>query len=273
MKARKSSACLLILVVVGLVFNGCRKTDRDKDKDTSAVMDHTLAESVFQGIYKSIGEYVDSSSYLRSVGYPVYTVDSVGTASWPKTLTIDFGPTNVMGSDGVNRKGKIVAAFTHGYRDSLAVITISLLNYYHNDNLIQTGTHTLTNKGRNAAGNLSYAVFLQNASITNSANQIIKWNAYRTREWIAGANTAMDASDDVYLLTGFADGTAINGNTFNVKIDVPLHVASTCRWIEQGVLTLTAPNLSERAVDFGNGSCDAQAIVVINSDSQNITMK
>lgn len=260
---------IALLCGVGLTYSACRKNDRDNDRDTSASRDNAIAENAFAGIFKAIGLYVDSSSYLRA-GCASFSVDSVGSASWPKTLTIDYG-TGCMCSDGNIRKGKIIASFTGRYRDSLTVITISTIGYFHNNNAVQAGTHTVTNNGHNAVGNLSYTINVQNASITNS-NGTISWNSTRTREWISGESTTTDPSDDVYSITGTANGTAINGNTFTVTIDQPLIVALNCAYIQQGKLTLSPANLSPRILDFGSGACDNAATVSINGVDYEVTL-
>ena len=273
MKNKISSICFIVLISIALVFNACRKSERDSDKDTSAASDNATAENVFAGIFKSIGEFSDSTTQLRTASCASFSVDSVGVNSWPKTLTINFDTINCLGADGNNRRGKIIATFTGRYRDSLTTISISLVNFYFNNNLVQVGTHTIINKGHNMAGNLIYSINVQNASITNTSNQTIKWNSVRSREWISGENTRLNPWDDVYLITGSADGTAKNGNTFTAIINTPLRVALNCRWIEAGVFTITPQNLSPRIIDFGNGTCDANATVSINGNIQNITMQ
>lgn len=271
MKPTKRIAFIALTLFITFAYSGCKKNDREDDKETTSSRDNAIAENAFAGVFKSIGEFTDSTSLLRISSCASYTVDSVGTTSWPKTLTINFGSTNCMGSDGNLRRGTIIASFTGRYRDSLTVISISLIGYYHNNNLVQVGTHTITNNGHNAAGNLSYSINVQNASITNS-NGTIAWNSTRTREWIAGESTTTNPSDDVYSITGSATGTGVNGNTFNVTINSPLIVALNCPYIEQGILALSPQNLSTRYVDFGNGACDNEATVTINGVVYNVTM-
>jgi hypothetical protein len=271
MTTSKRIALIVITAFIVFTLNSCRKNDRDKDTDKSASQDNAIAENAFAGIFKAIGQYTDSTSLLRA-GCASYTVDSIGTTSWPKTLTIDFGTSNCMGVDGNLRRGKIIASFTGRYRDSLTVITISLVGYYHNNNWVQVGTHTITNNGHNAAGNLTYSINVVNANIVNTSGATISWSSYRTREWIAGESTTTDPMDDVYSITGTANGTSVNGNTFTVSIDSPLIVALNCAYIQQGKLTLTPANLSPRSIDFGSGTCDNKAIVTINAVEYEITM-
>lgn len=270
MKTTKRFALIAFILLIGFANSGCRKNDRDEDKETNSARDNAVAENAFAGIFKSIGEYTDSTSLLR-VGCASYTVDSVGTSSWPKTLTIDYGTTNCLGADGNLRRGKIIASFTGRYRDSLTVITISTVNYYHNNNFVQAGTHTITNNGHNASGNLSFTIYVQNASIV-TGNGTISWNSNRTREWIAGESTTSNPMDDVYSIVGSANGTGVNGNGFNVTIYNPLIVALDCPYIKQGALTISPFNLSTRYVDFGAGACDNIATVTINGISYEVNM-
>lgn len=271
MKIVKRITFVALALFIGFAYSGCKKNDRDEDKETNSSRDNAIAENAFAGIMKSIGEFTDSTSLLRVASCASFTVDSVGTTSWPKTLTIDYGSTNCIGSDGNTRRGKIIASFSGRYRDSLTVITISLVGYYHNNNLVQVGTHTITNNGRNAAGNLSYSINVSNASITTTEG-IIKWNSSRTREWIAGESTTTNAMDDVYSIVGSASGTGVNGNGFNVTIYIPLIVALDCQFITKGAMVLSPINLSSRYVDFGDGTCDNKAVVNINNVNYDIYM-
>ncbi|MFL5766118.1 MAG: hypothetical protein ACJ77K_19395 [Bacteroidia bacterium] len=270
MRKGKIALFISLAATAGLMFfSGCRKNDRDEDKETDSARNNATAEKTYASVLKMIGQYADSSSYLR-VSYPNFTVDSVGTASWPKTLTIDFGPNNSIGIDGALRKGKIIASFSGPYRDSLTTVTISLVGYYHNNNAVTVGSWSITNNGHNSSGNLKYTINCTNLHITTSEGNIT-WNSNRSREWIAGESTITDPSDDVYSIIGSANGTAANGNGFNVTIYVPLIVAMNCDYIEKGAIALSPFNLSTRYVDFGTGACDNNATVTINSVSYPIT--
>ena len=69
----------------------------------------------------------------------------------------------------------------------------------------------VTNNGKNNSQNLVYNIDVNNASI-NTDNGIINWQSNRIRELIAGGETYLDDSDDVYRITGISTGNAANGN-------------------------------------------------------------
>jgi hypothetical protein len=97
------------------------------------------------------------------------------------------------------------------------------------------------------------------------------WTSQRSREWIAGESTPLNWADDEYLISGTANGTGFNGNTFNVTITQALHIALNCRWIEEGKLEFTPSGKPTRYLNYGSG-CDALATVTINGIVFNITL-
>jgi len=269
----------IIIIALAFAYSGCKK-DKE-DKDTKAAENNAYAESVFADIFKQIKEQASTDTnvarYAKNsgkTGCATLSVTPIGYGIWPKTLTIDFGTTNCQGYDLNYRRGKIICLFYGYYQDSSTVIHVSLDNYYFNDNHV-TGTKTITNKGHigtsGGTHNLVFSVDVANATITTT-NGTISWNSTRTNEWIVGESTPFDVFDDVYLITGSASGTDVNGNAFTVNITTALKVAVSCRWIESGILEITPQGLSTRTVDYGSGSCDNQATITINGYTFNFTM-
>lgn len=274
-KTLKSFAALLLIAGTSLVYTGCKK-EEDKPADYNAATDNSTADNAFAGIWKQISTVTDSSGTLRSslatsAAYPIVTITEWNTAVWPKILTIDFGPTNILGNDGNNRRGSITAEFTGPYLDSATVITISLTNYYHNDYKI-TGTQTITNLGNNAAGHLVYNVVVNNATVTHPTNgQTSTWSTNQNREFIP--NTAV-WYDDVYLITGTANGVSGGGSAYSIVVNSALRINVGCRWIVSGSFTLTLADYPNYPIgfDYGNGTCDALATATLNGTTYNIVM-
>ena len=278
----KKNTLLILLISIGLLFSKCHKADRDDDKETQSSDDNMLAENTFTDIFNQIDHIANEEPDLNKNGNsnihflstcPTFTITpTLPDSSFPKTLTIDFGDsTNCLGTDGVNRRGKIVATFSGKYKNLGTVISVYLSNYYVNDFHVE-GTKNITNMGFTNNGNPYFKVNVSNAKITSPTGKSITWSSQRTKEWIAG-DTSASLLDDVYLITGTASGTGISGNTFNATITNALKVAPTCRWIESGTIKLTPQNLTPRIIDFGNGDCDNKATVTINGHSNDITMK
>jgi hypothetical protein len=282
MKTRILVPFAVAALSIALILPSCRKSDRDEDNETQSSADNALAEAAFNDVFKQLDDaaavtpdvnrMAPGSEYTSQSGCATVTVNpALPSTVFPKTLTIDFGTTNVTCSDGRTRRGKIIATFTGKYRDSATVITVNLNNYFVNDYAVQ-GTKTITNKGRNSSGNLWYTISVQNASVTTPQNKTVSWQSTRQREWIAGESTLINPFDDVYLITGSASGTGTAGNAFSVTITQALRVEIGCRWIVSGKATLQPANLAARFIDFGSGTCDDQASVTINGNTYNFTM-
>ena len=287
MKLAKYS--IIFVATIGLLAIGsCKKSKLNKQ--TTTAEDNALAEDLFDDIFKNINEAADEenldgtkkaapldytfSSHCATVTLNPPAWDSSGTwnATFPKTLTIDFGSTNCQGNDGKNRRGKIVSVFTGKHNVTGTVTTTTLVDYYVNDHRVE-GTKKVTHTGTN-----SFAIVVDGKIISPNADEV-SWTSTRTRTWIEGQNTNFwtlntDTSccmffngilDDVYSITGNASGTNRNGRTFTADITTPLRV-QFCGWIPeitQGVIEIQPEDLKKRTVDFGSQECDRTFTVEI----------
>ena len=207
---------------------------------------------------------------LLATSCAIVTVDTL-TAT--KTITINFGATNCLCNDGRNRRGSVILSFTGKYRDSLTLITVSPQNYFVNDNQV-SGSKTITNKGHNAAHHLVYEINANMTITKANGGGTITWSSLRQREWLTGENT-LAWSDDIYSITGTANGTTSNSNSFTSVITSPLirNMAIGCRkHFTQGILEHTPSGKAMRSIDYGNGACDDQATVTINGNTYTITL-
>lgn len=271
---------LFILFVINVfVLESCRKSDREKDTEVVSASDGTFAEGVFNDVFTQVHQIASDTNYINKIIHPTHMLATCPTITvspalpnpaYPKTLTIDYGTTNCVGSDGVSRRGKIIAVFTGKYKTPGTKITFTLDSYYVNDNLVQA-TKTVVNNGKNSSGNLLFSINVSNASITTS-DGTIKWKSSRVREWVDGDDTAT-LLDDIYSITGSAAVTGVKGNVSNISIKTALIVKPSCQWITKGVIELTPSNLSTRTIDFGEGSCDNDATLTLNGTTQSIELK
>lgn len=272
---------LVISALSATVFTGCRRDE--EDNDTNAAGDNALAEAMFADVTNisdeagrtgSLTNYrIDPNSNAILSQCATITFDSINGAD-VDTLTIDFGTTNCTGNDGRNRRGKIIVQYSGAYRDSGSTHNISFDNYFVNDNQI-LGTKTVTNNGHNAAGNLVYSINVNGSVILASNGGTITWTSSRQREWTQGEST-MQWNDDMYSITGSANGTSASGENFTVNITSPLirNMAFGCRrHFVQGTFQLTPGNRPMRTVDFGTGTCDNTATVTIGNNTYTITLR
>ena len=264
---------LFILIPFLLLIMDCRKSHRDEDKDLTAAEDYGRMELAYNNVFLIVDEAAKATQGIRAAGSLITcaTITS-DTLSSPKTMVIDFGSTNCTGADGRNRRGKILVSLTGKYLDSLTVATITFQDYYVNDYLL-AGSSTITNKGRNTAGNYSYKVAVNNGLLTEPLNTwYINYNASRTFEWIAGSST-LTVTDDIYSISGSMSGAGRKGNSFSAVITSALRLENACGTIVSGALDLTPSNLNTRLLDFGAGSCDNSMHVTVNGFGFDVTLQ
>jgi hypothetical protein len=263
------------IALTSILYTGCKKEEDPKPQNASSAADNANAESAFAGIWKQISTVTDSSNALRSpAGCATASITPFDLVTWPKTVVINFGTTNCLGSDLNNRRGIITAVFSGPYLDSGTVITVTLTNYYHNDYQIQ-GTQVIKNKGNNAAGHLVYNVIVNSATITHPTNgQASTWNTNQDREFYAGYLTNFNIFDDVYLIRGSANGVSMEGESYTIVTNTDLRVNIGCHWIVSGNFTLTLGSYPTYPIvfDYGAGACDGDATATLDGTTYNISM-
>ncbi|MCC2545907.1 hypothetical protein LJY25_05580 [Hymenobacter sp. BT175] len=188
-----------------------------------------------------------------------------------RTLTIDFGPTNCVGPNGRARRGKLVFVFSGPYRQVGAVVTITPVNYYVNDNL-HTGTRIITDMGDG-----SYSLNVQNASVT-TPNGVHSWSAQRTFTRLSGGATRT-ILDDEFNITGSATGTNRRGVSYTATIQQPLHKVFTpgcSRHFVSGTISFVNARQQSLLLNYdpsGTAACDNIATVTINGRTRTITLR
>ncbi|NVO83684.1 hypothetical protein [Hymenobacter terrestris] len=185
-----------------------------------------------------------------------------------RTLTLDFGTTNCVGPNGVARRGKIVTVFGGQTRDAGATKTITLVDYFRNDNQ-HTGTRVIT---RLNGG--SWSLSVRNASITTPAGTH-SWTSSRTYTRMAGDNTRT-LSDDEYSVTGQTTGTNRKGKGYSAVIGQPLikkFQPGCARTFVAGTVNISTEGARELLLNYdptGTQACDNIASITINGVTRTI---
>jgi hypothetical protein len=270
---------LIIFTVVGMVtfFSSCKKDNEGvNDNDTNYSQDDSFAEGVFDNVsnisdeayYLGINNLKSGSATTTIIG-PCATI-SLDTNVYPRELIIDFGEVNCLCNDGRYRRGKIIVAFTGRYRHEGTVITTTFDEYHVNDNKIE-GTKVVTNMGPNEDGHPYFTVNITGV-IYRALGGTLSWNAQKVRTWIQGYNT-WPVFDDIYEITGEADGIRPNGKTWEREIVNPLRKEVSCRWIVSGTVEIRPEDRPVRVLDYGAGNCDNIATVLINGVTYTIFLR
>jgi len=183
---------------------------------------------------------------------------------------VNFGEENCLCNDGKNRRGKLIISFDGMYRETGTTITHTPVDFYVDDVKVE-GSKTVVNKGLNENQNPWFTVD-ENALITKTDGSTITWNSERQREWLTGDST-LTVWDDVYSLTGTANGKTSTGETWDMEILKSLIVELDCRWIPSGSIEINIETLPSGVLDYGEGNCDREATLEVDGKVYTIYMK
>ena len=278
----------LVAISIGLMISSCKKKEKD-DSDTSAAVDHTIAETQSNDIV-NIGEQAslgNMTTYrLANQEESIYTICATITSyslnsTDNDTLVVDFG-TSCTGLDGRVRSGILQYIYTAGiqYRDSGNVISVSSNNYIVDGNKINIINKTIKNQGHITNGNLTWSV---NATmnIVKATGGPMQWTTNKTKVLLSGEqpnNLPVDWAHAQIAIYGTANGTSANGEIFTATVAQSswlvrnFNCTSFRKCFVAGELDFTPSNKPTRYINFGTGACDNQAIVTINGTLFNITL-
>jgi hypothetical protein len=273
----------VVLLTLGMLLSASCKKQQEIDKDTSSFDENNYATNVANDIgsisdeagrNKTVSGYKGASNdELQSGPCATLKFDTL-VGSNPDSITVNFGTSNCLCNDGKYRRGEILITYTGKYKDSLAFITMTTINYFVDDNGV-SGSRTVKNLGHNAQGHLVYDI-TENLNIAKANNGgTIVYNGQRRREWLSGENTIY-WGDDKYSITGSASGHNSNGRSFTSGITKPLvrDMSLACRkHFVSGTYNHTPENKPTRTIDFGDGACDDIATVTVNGKTYTVTLR
>ena len=287
MKLKTGISLFLVGASLSIAIVSCKKTNSNpsstSDTDTSVAADNGLAEGIFNDVQNISDQASDGDLKFYSPQHTgnlqviqsfeksncaIITHDSI---SIPRTLVVNFGLNNCLCKDGNSRRGKINISYIGKYRESGSVHTISFTDYFVNDNQV-IGSKSVTNNGKNTNGHTTFTIAVDGQIVKANSAGTLRWKSNRTREWLVGEDTKTWI-DDVYSITGSTSGSNSNGNLFTSLITTPLHRALNCHWFDSGVLEVNQTGKVLKTINFGSGTCDANATVTILGKIYPITLK
>jgi hypothetical protein len=265
------SVGILGLGLAGLLFTGCAKKSSqptNADNYVAAQDDANAANAVVDS--KNIADgAAKGQANERTMASACETFSVRDTLNHQDSLIdIFFGNTDCSCSDYKTRRGHIIVFWPKSYHyfDSGATISMTFHNYYVND-IGVTGLRTLTNIGKNNAGNQSWS-FTANLTLTFPNNG-------GTATWTSTRTNVLTQTNGVwyYYVSGSASGTTHDGHTFSITITSPIVVTALpwwffgCGYFESGSLTITVTGLPNIFVTFGTGvgNCNNDMTVTVNS--------
>lgn len=270
-----ASASAFLFVLCVSVLASCVK---DRDFDLYAAEDATYALWAFDDVIN----IADEASRLNDGDNLAHYKTTGGCARIVKTpgqIIVAFGNDNgtdninCLCNDGRNRRGKIIVNYTGNYNDSGETSTITFEDYFVDDNEMK-GSETIKFMGTSTGGAPYFAVAVDGEFDILDSLGALTYKADLTRTWAAGSST-IEFSDDVYELTGTAQGVNIYGNNYAFNALEPIHKPTNiiCRYFTQGILEVQPQGRTFRSIDFGDGSCTSNATVTFDNKQHNMVLR
>lgn len=191
---------------------------------------------------------------------------SPNDSTFPKTITINYGDGCVC-KDGKFRKGIVTLQFSAPIRQTGAVLSITLTDYYVNRAHVE-GIKTITNLSAN--GVHKYSTVVEDGKVTWPNGRGFKYEGEKTITQLSGMDTRT-VRDDVYSIEGWNKTSYANGIVVVKNTESPLIKPIACEWIVKGLLKI---RINDRTVsiDFGNGDCDNKALLKWANGEKIITL-
>lgn len=260
----------LVFILVSLfTFNSCRKgTDSDNTGLSHVILNNTgevLSNDVFKMFLFNVISAEDSIFHPNdslNFHYPEpclqISISPYDTITWPKTITIAFPESGCYCADGNIRGGQLIIT-AHGLLNTLASKFSITLNNYSVNGISSTGSKKISVSGMNAG---MADAFIDSTNFTISTlSGSHAWSSEHYIQWILGANTISDLTDDLFIYNGNSRGASYSGT-----ITDALQFINNCFWVGSGKIEITPTDLSKRQVTYLN-SCLNQADVVINNEA------
>lgn len=287
---------LLAIFSLTLVFTSCKKDKVSAAEDAVAAIETVEDDNVAEFNFDSnidqsfeMAEEKDPNAFATAAPASVsprlagndtqiapqcVIIEINRRDTFPKIVSINFG-SGCRGRDGRLRSGKITIEYSGRMRDSGSVAKTEFDNFYV-DSVKVEGVHFLTNISQ--PGKPKFKREIIDGKLTWPSGQWIQRSAVREVEMLDGMLT-ITRGDDVFSVTGAANGKNFRGKTWTSKITSALELRGDCRWITQKRFEITKGivsfqhNSSTGSLDYGNGDCDQKAILTINDRSKEITLR
>ena len=260
-----------IFIIAGLIISFMSCKDENvihsvNQQNLQSSHDYLLFEKTLFDIEREIEHALIATGTTKNL--PMY-ISLNADSTDQDTLIINFGEENYLHL-GHLKRGEIISIYNKFIYNSNAQITTTFNNFYINNNLIQGKIH-LENNGFNQNGFPEFSLTVDSMSMYTNNGSIDISNGNYIKQLVSGYNTQYQYLDNIYKLTGNAQGNSSNNNNFSLEISDSLNMNLSCFEsssciITEGTSRLIPDGYEERIINYGNNSCDCDINAVIGED-------
>jgi len=268
MKSKLKNNILIVIVLI-ISFVSCKDENvihSVNQQNLQSSHDYLLFEKTLFDIEREIEHALIATGTTKNL--PMY-ISLNADSTDQDTLIINFGEENYLHL-GHLKRGEIISIYNKFIYNSNSQITTTFNNFYINNNLIQ-GKMYLENNGSNQNGFPEFSLTVDSMSMYTNNGSIDISNGNYIKQLISGYNTQYQYLDNIYKLTGNAQGNSSNNNNFSLEISDSLNMNLSCFEsssciITEGTSRLIPDGYEERIINYGNNSCDCDINAVIGED-------
>ena len=260
-----------IFIIAGLIISFMSCKDENvihsvNQQNLQSSHDYLLFEKTLFDIEREIEHALIATGTTKNL--PMY-ISLNADSTDQDTLIINFGEENYLHL-GHLKRGEIISIYNKFIYNSNSQITTTFNNFYINNNLIQ-GKMFLENNGSNQNGFPEFSLTVDSMSMYTNNGSIDISNGNYIKQLVSGYNTQYQYLDNIYKLTGNAQGNSSNNNNFSLEISDSLNMNLSCFESSSCIITggtsrLIPDGYEERIINYGNNSCDCDINAVIGED-------
>ena len=260
-----------IFIIAGLIISFMSCKDENvihsvNQQNLQSSHDYLLFEKTLFDIEREIEHALIATGTTKNL--PMY-ISLNADSTDQDTLIINFGEENYLHL-GHLKRGEIISIYNKFIYNSNSQITTTFNNFYINNNLIQ-GKMYLENNGSNQNGFPEFSLTVDSMSMYTNNGSIDISNGNYIKQLVSGYNTQYQYLDNIYKLTGNAQGNSSNNNNFSLEISDSLNMNLSCFEsssciITEGTSKLIPDGYEERIINYGNNSCDCDINAVVGED-------
>jgi hypothetical protein len=269
---------LLAVISGGLLMSSCKKDDGvevSKKDAISLTLDDAIASDLSDDIINEAEEIVaggENSDYTYTTAKSValansrtITVDKPGEkTNFPKLITVTYD--HWTAPNGRIKNGVVMISISKRMWTAGSVRAITFDNFTINGFKVE-GTKTVNFRGL-VEGKYTVDVSLTGGRVTSPEGDYSIERSYtHTRTLEDGANTVLNIWDDVWYVTGTAQGKGRNGMSYKATITSPLMFKTICPWITKGTVVVKIENSKNVVMDFGDGTCNRSFTITVDGSS------
>jgi hypothetical protein len=311
MKSRGSTKILISILILGALFIvSCKKELSSQDELTANIVSSESdaeATSVFNGVFDDVmgADIVKNEGGLTGTGiFGLNSISSIPTGGstsrgdtlpscssvtiahlntnfFPVKITIEFSANGCLCNDGHTRKGKIIMTYTNKLSLPGSTATTTFENYWI-DSIHVEGTHTITNTSTSTTTAQIYAIDV-NSKLSKLNGDYNEWQChYVMTQTEAIGYPIQYVQQYVFRISpGSATGKTRRNNvltSWRADIIEPLIKRYNCHWISKGTVRIIRENLATNSpwvgnLNYGTGICDNRAVLTVNGNVHEITLR